>query len=291
MSRKRRGDSTEVEITLDRKFLVGFLGVLALVLALGLGVLVGQLGGNGTTSPAAQPAAQSQLQQQPVVQPQQSGQQPAPQVQSDGSVQVQPQSVAPSGSQGDVLTEQDATGLVAGDVMQSPCFIVNLLEFEKNTVKSDYRVTKVAQTEEPHPELEIEGLNAYCGNAYDFGLLGPTEVGQQTFALKNVGEEPLTVSGLYTSCGCTVAQVEGHELGAEGVLSPPVVLEPGESKEFLIALDAKQVGDSRQPRIVQVFTDDPRGVPFGEQWPVQGKDNELRFAIVAQVDTTGGGGQ
>lgn len=267
----------------DRRFLIGFAGVLVLMLALGLGVLVGQIRNGGPS----QPTMQGGIEQPGAPQ---AGEQFLPEVQSDGSVQVQPQSVAPSG-EGVELTEEDATGLVAGDVMQSPCFVANLLEFRKNTVKADYRLTKTAEMDEPHPQLAVEGLNSYCGNAYDFGQLGPTEVGQQTFALKNAGDEPLTVTGLYTSCGCTVAKVKGHEVDANGALDPRVVLEPGESKEFLIALDAKQVGDSQQPRIVQIFSDDPRGIPFGELWPFPGQGNELRFAIVAQVDTIGGGGQ
>lgn len=283
MSRRRQSGS-EVEITLDRRFLFVFVGGLALVLALGLGVLVGQFRSGSFSPAAAQPAGQNQLQQP--VSPQ-SGR-ALPQVQSDGQVQVAPQQPVPSG-QGDTLTEEDATGLVAGDVMQDPCFVINLLEFQNNVVKYDYRLTKKASINEPHPQLAVEGLNSRCGNAFDFGQLERTEVGQHTFNLKNAGDEPLTVTGLYTSCGCTIAQVEGHEVGANGVLSPPLELEPGQTKEFLVALDAKRVENSNEPRIIQIFSDDPRGVPFGELWPHPGKDKELRFAILAQVG--GGGGE
>lgn len=285
---RRKQQSTEVEITLDRRFLFGFLGALMLVLALAVGVLVGQLQDGAPAAPAAgQPAAQGQFQQPAVPQTNQQ----IPQAQNSsggGGVQAQPQTL-PSGG-GDELTEADATGLVAGDVMKDPCFVINLLEFQKNTVAADFRITKGAPTDEAGPQLAVEGLNARCGNAFDFGQMGPTEVGQQTFALKNVGNEPLTVTGLYTSCGCTVAQVEGHEVDSKGVLSPPIKLAPNESKEFMIALDAKQVQDSKQPRIVQIFSDDPRGVPFGELWPAPGQDRELRFAIVADVQTSMGGG-
>lgn len=283
MSQKRQGGG-EVEISLDRRFLLGFLIVLALALALGVGVLAGQLSSGQFISTAAQPAAQTQF--QPPVLPA-SGQQ-LPQVQSEGEVQVRPQSV-PAG-QGDELTEEDATGLVAGDVMRSPCFVINLLEFRKNVVAADFRLTKKADPSGPHPQLAVEGLNARCGNAFDFGQLEPTEIAQQTFTLKNVGDAPLTVSGLYTSCGCTVAQVEGHEVGTNGLLSPLLVLQPGESKEFMVALDAKRVEGSAEPRIVQIFSDDPRGIPFGETWPVPGKDRELRFAVLAQVGGTGASG-
>lgn len=277
MSPKRQTGG-DVEITLDRRFLFGFLLVLALGLALGVGVLAGQLGSGRLSPTALQPAGQTQI-QQPVAP---SSGQPLPQAQGDSQLQAVPQQPVPSG-RGDELTEKDAVGLVAGDVMQSPCFVINLLEFQKNVVAADFRLTKQADIGGPHPQLAVEGLNSYCGNAFDFGHLEPTEIGQQTLTLKNVGDAPLTVSGLYTSCGCTVAQVEGHEVGGTGVLTPTLVLDPGQSKDFLIALDAKRVEGSHEPRIVQIFSDDPRGVPFGDQWPVSGKDRELRFAILAQV--------
>jgi hypothetical protein len=274
MSRRRQG-GTEVAITLDRRFLFGCLGVLVLVLVLGIGVLAGQLTSGGG---AASPAVQSQ-------QPNVPSNQALPEVQSEGDVAVQSAPV-PTGT-GAQLTEDDATGLIAGDVMQSPCFVVNLLEFQKNVVAGDFRLTKAAEAEGPHPQLAVRGLNSHCDNAYDFGRLESTEIGQATFTLENVGEEPLTVSGLYTSCGCTIARVEGHQLNSNGVLDPVVVLAPGETKEFSIALDAKRVEDSAEPRVVQIFSNDPRGVSFGELWPVEGADRELRFAILSDVTSAG----
>lgn len=276
MSRQKQSGG-DVEITLDRRFLLGFLIVLALGLALGVGVLAGQFGRGRFSSTAARQVPQPQLQQPVAPAP---GQQ-APPVQEQGQIQAVPQPISPG--QGEELTEAEAVGMVAGDVMHSPCFVINLLEFQKNVVAADFRLTKEAAASEPHPQLAVEGLNSHCGNAYDFGQLEPTDIGQQTFMLKNVGDAPLTVTGLYTSCGCTVAQVEGHEVGGTGVLSPTLVLQPGESKEFMIALDAKRVEGSAEPRIVQIFSDDPRGVPFGEQWPFPGQDKELRFAVLAQV--------
>lgn len=276
MSRQKQSGG-DVEITLDRRFLLGFLVVLALGLALGVGVLAGQFRGGGSASTAAQQVPQPQLQQPAAPAPGQS----LPQAQEQGQIQAAPQPVAPG--KGEELTSADAVGMVAGDAMQSPCFVINLLEFQKNVVAADFRLTKDVGASESHPQLAVEGLNSHCGNAYDFGQLEPTDIGQQTFMLKNVGDAPLTVTGLYTSCGCTVAQVEGYELGGTGVLSPTLALQPGESQEFTIALDAKRVEGSAEPRIVQIFSDDPRGVPFGEQWPFPGQDKELRFAILAQV--------
>lgn len=291
MSRKKQ-PRKEIEITLDRRFLLVFLGGLAIVLALGLGVLVGQLRGDSFS-----PAAVQRTSQQPVAP--QSGQ-TNPQLQGDGQLQTVPQPQSAPSGQGGKLTEEDAAGLSAGGLMQDPCYVINLLEIKDDIVRADYRVSKQAGTSEPHPQLAIEGLNSHCGNAYDFGRLEPTEVAEQTLTLKNVGDEILTVSGLYTSCGCTVAQIEGHEVGPNGILSPMLKLEPGQTKEFVITLDASRVEDSAQPRIVQVFSDDPRGVPFGAMFnnllptPLPdeevGFDKELRFAVLVQVGAADGGG-
>jgi hypothetical protein len=252
-----------VEIQLDRRFLFGFVAFLVLLIALGLGVLVGQLLGPPAPSPVgAQPVPQTQplaVQQRALP-----GQQAAP------------------GAGGVRLTEQDATGLIAGEVIRDPCFVVNLLEFEKNVVKADYRVIK-ASPPGGGPRLVVEGLNARCGTAFDFGTLSPTEVAQQTFRIKNEGDQDLVVTQLYTSCGCTVAEVEGHAVDTEGVLDPPVVLAPGESVAFTVSLDAARMEGSREPRIVQIFSNDPRGVDF------PGRGKELRFAVLAQVSPVDSG--
>jgi hypothetical protein len=40
---------------------------------------------------------------------------------------------------------------------------------------------------------------------YDFGVIGPTDVVTYQFAIFNQGEAPLTISRVYTTCGCTTA--------------------------------------------------------------------------------------
>lgn len=40
---------------------------------------------------------------------------------------------------------------------------------------------------------------------YDFGSIGPKEVVKKTFVIRNTGEESLTISKAYTTCGCTTA--------------------------------------------------------------------------------------
>jgi len=256
-----------VEIQLDRRFLLGFVGVLVVLIVLGVGVLVGQLLSPPPGPVVAQPQGPFQVATVVV------GQSSQP---SAGQALPGQESVPSASGVGDRLTEKDATGLVAGDVMQDPCFVINLLEFEKNVVKADFRVTKESPPE-GGPRLVVEGLNARCGNAFDFGVIPPDQVAQQTLRIKNEGDQDLTVTQIYTSCGCTVAEVEGHATDAQGVLDPPLVLAPGESAAFTIALDASRVQGSREPRIVQIFSNDPRGVDF------PGRGKELRFAVLFQV--------
>lgn len=273
MSTKRkhypaRSTRREVEIQLDRRFLLGFVGVLVVLIILGVGVLVGQLLAPPPSPVVAQPSGA--VQAAPVAG--QSLQPPA------GQALPSQQAVpgAGGGGQGAQLTEKDATGLVAGDVMRDPCFVINLLEFDKNVVKADFRVTK----ESPPgggPRLVVEGLNARCGNAFDFGNIPPDQVAEQTLRIKNEGDQDLTVTQIYTSCGCTVAEVEGVATDAQGMLDPPLVLAPGESAAFTIALDAARVQGSNEPRIVQIFSNDPRGVDF------PGRGKELRFAVLFDI--------
>lgn len=45
---------------------------------------------------------------------------------------------------------------------------------------------------------------------WSFGSVGPREVVEHTFALKNEGEAPLTVSRIYTTCGCTTAELSAR---------------------------------------------------------------------------------
>ncbi len=273
MSTKRKPSPTrssrrEVEIRLDRRFLFGFVGLLTLLIVLGLGILVGQLLSPPPSPAVAQPQSPLQV---ATVAIGQSAQPPAGQ-----AAPASPSGAQAAPNAGAVLTEKDATGLVAGDVLHDPCFVINLLEFEKNVVKADFRLTK-ASPPEGGPRLVVEGLNAACGNAFDFGNIPPDQVARQTLRIKNEGDQELKVTQIYTSCGCTVAEVEGHATDAEGMLDPPLVLAPGESVAFTIALDAARVQGSNEPRIVQIFSNDPRGVDF----PGHGK--ELRFAVLFRV--------
>lgn len=49
---------------------------------------------------------------------------------------------------------------------------------------------------------------------YDFGRIGPTDVVERTFVIRNDGEAPLTISNAYTTCACTTAEI------SSGVIAP-----------------------------------------------------------------------
>jgi hypothetical protein len=51
----------------------------------------------------------------------------------------------------------------------------------------------------PQPQVELNEV------FHDFGSIGATEVVTREFAIKNMGEAPLTISRAYTTCGCTIA--------------------------------------------------------------------------------------
>jgi hypothetical protein len=53
----------------------------------------------------------------------------------------------------------------------------------------------------PQPNLEIPQ------DYWSFGNTGPRDVVDHTFVLQNTGEAPLTISRIYTTCGCTTAEL------------------------------------------------------------------------------------
>jgi hypothetical protein len=56
-------------------------------------------------------------------------------------------------------------------------------------------------TSGPQPKLTIPH------EKWSFGTVGPTDVVDHTFVLRNDGEAPLTIRRIYTTCGCTTAEL------------------------------------------------------------------------------------
>lgn len=82
---------------------------------------------------------------------------------------------------------------------------------------------------------------------FDFGSIPNTEPVTKEFQVRNVGQGPLEISGVSTSCGCTTAEVDSRHL------------EPGESATLRVTFDPLvhngELG--RYLRMVYVRSDDP----------------------------------
>lgn len=73
---------------------------------------------------------------------------------------------------------------------------------------------------EPQPKIQIPE------RSYNFGTIGPQDVVEREFIIRNVGEAPLTISRAYTTCGCTTAEISAR------------VIEPGEVATVKLVFDA-----------------------------------------------------
>jgi hypothetical protein len=61
---------------------------------------------------------------------------------------------------------------------------------------------------------------------YNFGSIGPTDVVERKFIIRNDGAAPLTISRAYTTCGCTTAEISAS------------VIPPGKVAEVTLVFDA-----------------------------------------------------
>ncbi len=72
---------------------------------------------------------------------------------------------------------------------------------------------------------------------FDFGTVGNTELVSQVFQVRNVGQGWLEITSLSTSCGCTTAEVDSHNLAPGEVTDLTVTYDPqaheGATGEFL----------------------------------------------------------
>lgn len=94
------------------------------------------------------------------------------------------------------------------------------------------------------PKIEI------TPNFYDFGDIEFGTIAKQTFKVKNIGNQPLEIKRVATSCGCTSAEVTKE------------VINPQEEAELLVTYDTKAMGEGphgkgQQERIIYVKTNDP----------------------------------
>ena len=63
--------------------------------------------------------------------------------------------------------------------------------------------------------------------SYNFGRIGPQDVVERTFIVRNDGEGPLTISRAYTTCGCTTAEFSASVIPPGKVATVKVIFDAG----------------------------------------------------------------
>lgn len=63
--------------------------------------------------------------------------------------------------------------------------------------------------------------------SYDFGVIGPQDVVEREFIIRNTGEAPLTISRAYTTCGCTRAEISASIIPPGKVATVKVIFDAG----------------------------------------------------------------
>lgn len=83
---------------------------------------------------------------------------------------------------------------------------------------------------------------------YNFGNIGPQDVVEHKFIIRNNGEAPLTISRAYTTCGCTTAEISAS------------VIPPGKVAEVTLVFDAgfHETAGQTVRRALIIENNDPR---------------------------------
>lgn len=63
--------------------------------------------------------------------------------------------------------------------------------------------------------------------SFNFGLVGPTDVVEKEFIIRNTGEAPLTISRAYTTCGCTEAEISASVIPPGKVATVKLIFDAG----------------------------------------------------------------
>ncbi len=119
------------------------------------------------------------------------------------------------------------------------------------------------------PDTAGKGVLRLAAAEHDFGLASTFRGKISTkIPIVNIGDGPLTITGLESSCGCTSARIvnnsiEGPLFGMAGHGSNPknwsTIIGPGEQAVLHVYYDPSVHPDLRGPvtRIVTIYSDDP----------------------------------
>lgn len=75
-----------------------------------------------------------------------------------------------------------------------------------------------------------KGMLQFEQEIIDFGTVAYNAEGSRTFSFMNIGEAPVIITNVKTSCGCTVAK------------KPKKPVMPGETSKIKVSYDTKRVG-------------------------------------------------
>jgi hypothetical protein len=63
--------------------------------------------------------------------------------------------------------------------------------------------------------------------SHNFGSIGPTDVVERKFIIRNTGDAPLTISRAYTTCGCTQAEFSSNVIPPGKVVEATLIFDAG----------------------------------------------------------------
>jgi len=92
---------------------------------------------------------------------------------------------------------------------------------------------------------------------YDFGTVQEGVIITHAFVIENVGDEPLEITGVRASCGCTTTALATN------------ILQPGESVDLEARLNTNGFGGYSVNKTIYVYSNDPTyGDTFGSDLPL-----------------------
>ena len=133
------------------------------------------------------------------------------------------------------------TLLVVGVVLLGVGLVAYLSDSPSASASSEYSLEDVVQDQpilavhemeegpaipflpasQPQPKIQIPEKN------FNFGMIGPQDVVEQEFIIRNVGDAPLTISRAYTTCGCTTAEISASVIPPGKVATIKLVFDAG----------------------------------------------------------------
>lgn len=73
----------------------------------------------------------------------------------------------------------------------------------------------------PQPDVQVPE------KSHNFGTIGPQDVVEREFIIRNIGEAPLTISRAYTTCGCTKAEISASVIPPGKVATIKLIFDAG----------------------------------------------------------------